>query len=131
MPVVVPTTTSACASSGSRALVPRSTAAVACGGRRPRPAWRSTRRCATRPVGAAGVDLVVADVVPFPLELDPPEEELRRSLARAGGLEPRETAGEVDEGDSHPAGGYVVAGRYLVPSQAPTHPGALSVRLDV
>jgi hypothetical protein len=53
-----------------------------------------TRRC-------IGVDLVVRDLVPLPLELDRAEEELGRALSRAGCLEAREPAGEVDEGDPH------------------------------
>ena len=40
------------------------------------------------------------------LELDAAEEELRRPVARAGGVEAREPAGKVDEGDPHAGGGY-------------------------
>ena len=81
--------------------------------------------------GRTGVDLVVAHVVALALELDAAEEELRRAFPRPRRVQPGEPAGEVDEGDAHGGEATVVAGGYLVPSQAPTHPGALSVRLDV
>ena len=86
--------------------MPRSTAAERCGGSRSRPAWRSTSRRATRPDGGVGVDLVVADLVTGPLELDRAEQELGRPVPRARRVEAREPAGEVDEGDPHAGRGY-------------------------
>ena len=125
VPVVVATTTSTSRSAGSSARVSRSTAADACGGRPLEPRLPIDEPAGEAARGRIRIDLEVPDVVADPLQLDPAEQELRRPLARPRGVEPRQPAGVVDEGDPH-------RGRRLpsstLPGDAPAAHEALEAR---